>query len=88
MNVSAAPNEIMITGKIKSVSTEDDKTTVTLEVTKADSLFGPCFAEQGQAISCFTYNSSKTLEKNDMITAKAEYIGGPDRGVYQLLEIE
>jgi hypothetical protein len=85
--VSAAPNRILLSAEVISLGEPvNSKRKLRARIESVKCLSGPCFAEQGQQVDCFTFLDASHLVTGTRFKAEAEYIGGPHRGVYQLLE--
>lgn len=88
-NVSAAPNESILVGRVIQLEKQDNgKTKMQLKIEKVECISGPCFAEKDQQVTCFTFQDTKDLIVGSRIKTKVEYIGGPHNGQYQLLNID
>ena len=88
-NVSAAPNESILVGRVIQLEKQDNgKTKMQLKIEQVECIYGPCLAEKDQEITCFTFQDTKNLIVGSRIKAKVEYIGGPRNGQYQLLHID
>ncbi|ABM03890.1 hypothetical protein Ping_2147 [Psychromonas ingrahamii 37] len=88
-NVSAAPNESILIGRVIRLEKQaNGKTEMQLKVEDVECIYGPCFSEKDQEITCFTFQNTKYVIIGSRIKAKVEYIGGPHNGQYQLLNIE
>ncbi len=87
--IGAAPNKVILTGTVIFVQPlEDNKVSLTLQLEKVKCMFGPCFAQEGENIRCFSFIKIDSFFLNQKIVATAEYIGGPRDGIYQILELE
>lgn len=88
-NISAAPNETWLAGQVTQLERLDNgKVNISIKIASVDCIYGPCFAEIGQEVRCFTFIEIATLAIGQSIRVKAEYIGGPFKGKYQILSIE
>lgn len=86
-SVSAAPNRILLHGQvIRFDKRVDSKIYLRVKVEGFECLSGPCFAEKGQEVNCFTFLEASHLSPGASVKAEAEYIGGPHQGSYQLLK--
>ncbi|PKH04395.1 hypothetical protein CXF72_01245 [Psychromonas sp. MB-3u-54] len=88
-NVSAAPNESILVGRVIRLEKQaNGKTEMQLKIEEVECIYGPCFSEKDQEITCFTFQDTKHVIVGSRIKAKVEYIGGPHHGQYQLLKID
>jgi|GEM_PF-6727957 len=89
--VMAAPNESTVKGVVTDIEwsgSPEDKLTVVIRVAEYSPISGPCFLEKDQLITGFFYTISLDFEVGDTISANVEYIGGPHKGIYKLLQHE
>jgi hypothetical protein len=89
-SVMAAPNRCHITAKIIQIrpSAEyPDKKELEIEILATEPLEGPNFAKAGQKSHAFTFEDSDALMVGNVVTAKAEFIGGRGQGVFQLTQL-
>ncbi len=86
----AAPNQSSVTGKVVEFSwtgLAEDKIHLVVKVDSFSSLSGPCLLEKDQLIKCFYYAEHCDYKKGDQVSLVVEYIGGPVKGVYQVLSV-
>ncbi|MBR9876366.1 MAG: hypothetical protein GYB23_19035 [Vibrionaceae bacterium] len=86
--VSAAPNQSTLTGQVLAISqNENGKHLVSLQIEQIDCHFGPCFAELGDRLDCFTFDKVDELKIGSQVRVQAEFIGGPHHQECQLSDI-
>lgn len=86
----AAPNSSRIKARILSVNQSaqfPDKWEIELEILDSQSLSGPNFAHVGKQVKGFTIRDAWDLATPVVIEADAEYIGGAQKGVFQLTNL-
>lgn len=89
--VMAAPNESEITAKVLRIeqSTEfPDKWFLELEILAIQNITGGTFAQVGDRVKAFTIASRPNFSANNMITAKAEFLGDAQGGSFRLTNIQ
>ena len=86
--VCAAPNKSILSGQVINLERNTDgKVMVEFKVDDIETLFGPCFAKSGQQLQCFTFLDTASFSPGVPTRIAVEYIGGPHKGIYQILEI-
>jgi hypothetical protein len=89
--VIAAPNESRVKGVVTDIQwsgSAEDKLALVIRVEEYSPISGPCFLEKDQLINGFFYTNSLDFDIGDTISAKVEYIGGPHKGIYHILQYE
>jgi hypothetical protein len=88
-SVSAAPNRARIRARVDGVESVPGapKWYWTTTILDAESITGGLFAHPGDVARVFAVGVRPPLEVGDTFTAEVEYIGGPERGEFQLHEV-
>lgn len=88
--VMAAPNNARIKAVISRVEQSaqyPDKWLLEIEIVESQSISGPNFARPGKKAEGFTFRDAWDLPMPVTVEADAEYIGGPQKGVFQLTNL-
>jgi hypothetical protein len=93
MGVPAAPNRSRITARVtRSAPSErwPDRAELEIEILESTGVSGPNFAHPGDTASAFTFTAPTAPAdlEGRLITASAEYLGGPRGGTFQLSDLE
>ena len=88
--VMAAPNRSRI--KAKVLQTEPsarfaDKWHLELEILESEDLEGPNFARVGETAQGVAFEQGGAIAAGDVISAEAEFVGGPRGGQFRLFEV-
>lgn len=88
--VIAAPNSSRIKARILRVAQSEqyaDKWRLEFEILEAQNVSGPNFARVGEKVNGFTFSPKWNLPVPVIVEAEAEYIGGPQKGLFQLTSL-
>ena len=88
--VMAAPNSSRIKARILRVEQSmqyADKWQLEFEILESQNLSGPNFTRFGEKMEGFTFMPSWDLPLPVIVEAEAEYIGGPQKGLFQLTRL-
>ncbi len=86
----AAPNSSRIKAKVLGANQSaqfPDKWELELEILDSQSVSGPNFARVGEKVQGFTFRDAWDLPTPVVIEADAEYIGGAQKGLFQLTNL-
>ena len=85
--VPAAPNRCRLAAAVLELRPEPDvpqKSLLLLEVRELEPIQGGRFAGPGEQVAAFTFDDVTGLAVGAVVTAEAEYLGGPSGGTFQL----
>ncbi len=88
--VMAAPNSARMKAKIlgaRQSANFPDKWLLELEIIESQSTRGGAFATPGETREGFTFRSAWDLPLPAIVEAEAEYIGGPQGGLFHLTNL-
>lgn len=89
--VPAAPNRSHVKAKVVSKKQSDrfpDKWLLEIEIVDSRSIEGPNFARAGQHTEAFSFDAKIVgVSVGSVISAEAEYLGGPTQGQFQLSQV-
>ncbi len=87
--VSAAPNESTLSGEVLAINDQGNgKFQLSFQVSGVERHYGPCFAEPGNTLDCFTFADVAALTPGKRVRAKVEFLGGPHKQICQLKTID
>lgn len=87
----AAPNQSEIRARVLKIERSpqfEDKWNLEIEILAFQAIQGGTFAEVGQRVQAFTISEQVPFQQNDIISAKAEYLGSPRGGNFRLTQIQ
>lgn len=88
--IMAAPNSSRIKTRILRAEKSEqyaDKWQLEFEILESENISGPNFARVGEKGEGFTFRPAWDLPLPVIVEAEAEYIGGPQKGLFQLTNL-